>query len=105
MAKSVMQMKNKTIRYFHRHINHFEKIYHKIPEEILQVAFYRYEIKKENIGGDILSILNSSAMLFEGKFTTDNEEEERPLDYHQQQLASNNHQIVVIGGMTLDIEK
>lgn len=40
----------------------------KIPEEILQLAFYRYQIIKENIGVEILQTLNRSAMLFEGKF-------------------------------------
>ena len=46
LAKSVMRVKNKVIKYFHRHIEYFEKLYHKIPDEILQIAFYRYEIKK-----------------------------------------------------------
>lgn len=48
----------------------------KIPEEILQLAFYRYQIIKENIGVEILQTLNRSAMLFEGKFVEEGEDAE-----------------------------
>ena len=32
LANSIIQCKNRKIKYFHRHIEHFEKLYHKIPE-------------------------------------------------------------------------
>lgn len=70
-----MKMKDRTIAYYHKHIDYFEKLYHKIPEEILQSTFYRYEILKENIGSEIINVLNSSAMLFEGKFQDIDDEE------------------------------
>lgn len=43
-------------------------MYNKIPEEILQYTYFKYHILKENVGADIMQILNKSATIFEGKF-------------------------------------
>ncbi len=68
MFKSILGIKNKHLQYMHKHINFFEQLCIKIPEEIIQSAFYKYYIVKEPIGSEIIPILNSSAMIFEGKF-------------------------------------
>lgn len=99
LSLNIIRSKDRQIGYLHRHIEYFEKLYHKIPEEILQFTFYRYEILKESIGVEILPILNSSANLFEGKFTDVDDEEDRGRD------RGTDSQTVVIGGMVINVDK
>jgi hypothetical protein len=40
----------------------------KIPEEVVQATFYQFNILKENVGGDFMTVLNLCANMFEGKF-------------------------------------
>ena len=68
LGKSVSAVKNRRIRYYHRHVEYFEKLYNKIPEEILQLTYFKYHILKENVGQEIMAVLNTSATIFEGKF-------------------------------------
>lgn len=42
LSNSIIKVKDRKLAYYHRHIDYFEKLYHKIPEEILQTTFYRY---------------------------------------------------------------
>jgi hypothetical protein len=55
----------------------------------------------------MLNILNSSANLFEGKFTDGDEKEEKGKDQQRDIDMQNNAslQTVTIGGITLNIEK
>lgn len=98
---NIIRVKDRRIGYYHKHIDYFEKLYHKIPEEILQHTFYRYEILKESIGVEIINVLNSSAMLFEGKFQDIDDEEFKEKGNGEGSKENS----VNIGGFNIDIEK
>lgn len=46
LCKSIISIKNRQIGYYHKHIEYFEKLCHKIPEEVLQMTLFRYHILK-----------------------------------------------------------
>ena len=64
LCGSIIGMKNRKIGYYHRHINYFEKMCHKIPEEVIQMAYFRYHILKESAGHEIMQALNASSLIF-----------------------------------------
>ena len=64
IAKSVSNLKDRKINYYHQHVIYFEERYNKIPEEVLQLAYLKYHILKLDVGQDIMPILNSSATIF-----------------------------------------
>jgi hypothetical protein len=41
-----MAVKDRRIAYYHKHIEYFERLFNKIPDELIQMAYFRYHILK-----------------------------------------------------------
>lgn len=64
MLRSVKSTGDLRLKIYKKHIHYFEEACEKIPEEMIQTAFYKYMILKKKPGDFILPVLNSCALLF-----------------------------------------
>ena len=64
LGRSVMAVKDRRISYYHKHIQYFERLYNKIPDEVIQLSYFKYHILKETVGQELMPVLNRSATIF-----------------------------------------